>query len=99
MQCICGLTKTLSSFFFKKLKNSIQKVELEEIEKEENCLNQYQIFNLEPSPWKVVKNIWSAEGILLGKIIEFIRQIKKLEFGERSIKNQWTKNLRHCQQS
>ena len=50
MQCICGLTKTLSSFFFKKLKNSIQKVELEEIEKEENCLNQYQIFNLEPSP-------------------------------------------------
>ena len=92
MQCICGLTKTLSSFF---LKNSIQKVELEEIEKEENCLNQYQIFNLEPSPWKVVKNIWSAEGILLGKIIEFIRQIKKLEIGERSIKNQWTKNLRH----
>ena len=75
-----------------------EKVGLEEIEKCKIAIFQHQILNLETSIQKVVKNIWSTEGIFLSKIIEFIRQIKKLEFCERSTKNQGTENLRHCQQ-
>ena len=47
-----------------------EKVGLEEIEKCKIAIFQHQILNLETSLWKVVKNIWSTEAILLSKIVD-----------------------------
>ena len=57
--------------------------------------NLYQNVILKVGSVKVVKKAWTIEVILLNRKIEFIRQIKKLDCDERTIKPLRMQNLRH----
>ena len=72
----------------------VKKIELGVFEKSQKGQNLYQNVILDLGSIKVVKNAWTIEVILLNRKIEFIRQITKLDFVERTINPQRRQNLR-----